>query len=103
MGSEMCIRDRFVVVDNAIDPYLCNVYTQSKIKCPDVDCQICALLMHGVPVMVLAATVTHDMIKCIALALGIYQCTVMKRSCNQSNVYYEVQTMQSFAEEAFEK
>ena len=59
--------------------------------------------MHGVPVMVLTATATHDMMKCVALALGMYQCTVVKRSCNQPNVYYKVQRMQSFAEEVFEK
>ena len=93
----------FVVVDNVIVRNLCIVYAQSNINCPDVVCQICALLMHGVPVMVLTATATHDMMKCIALALGMYQCTVVKRSCNQPNVYYEVQRMQSFAEEVFEK
>ena len=62
-----------------------------------------ALLMHGVPVMALTATATPDMMKNVALALGMYQCTVVKRSCNQPNVYYEVQRMQSFAEEEFEK
>ena len=59
--------------------------------------------MHGVPVMALTATATHDMMKNVALALGMYQCTVAKRSCNQPNVYYEVQRIQSFAEEQFEK
>ena len=58
---------------------------------------------HGVPVMALIATATHDMMKSVALALGMYQCTVVKRSCNQPNVYYEVQRMQSFAVEEFEK
>jgi len=43
------------------------------------------------------------MMKSVALALGMYQCTVVKRSCNQPSVYYEVQRMQSFAEEEFEK
>ena len=47
------------------------------------------LLMHGVPVMALTATATHDMMKSIALALGMYQCTVVKRSCNWPNTYYE--------------
>ena len=75
----------------------------SKNYCSDVDCQICALLMHGVPVMALTATATHDMMESVALALGMYQCTVVKRSCNQPNVCYEVQRMQSFAEEEFEK
>ena len=42
------------------------------------------------------------MMKSVALALGMYQCTVAKRSCNQPNVYQEVQRMQSFAEEEFE-
>ena len=46
--------------------------------------------MHGVPVMALTATATHDMMKSVALALGMYQCTVVRRSCNQPNVYYEV-------------
>ena len=64
--------------------------------------QICALLMHGVPVMALTATATHGMMKNIALALGMYQCTVVKRGCNQENIYYEVQRMQNFAEEEFE-
>ena len=59
--------------------------------------------MHGVPVMALTATATHDMMKSIALALGMYQCTVVKRSCNRPNIYYEVQRMQNFAEEEFEK
>ena len=59
--------------------------------------------MHGVPVVALTATATHDMMKSIALALGMYQCTVVKRSCKERNVYYEVQRMQSFAEEEFEK
>ena len=61
--------------------------------------------MYGVPVMALTAmaTATHDMIESVALALGMYQCTVVKRSCNQPNVCYEVQRMQSFAEEEFEK
>ena len=58
-----------------------HVYAQSNINCPDVDCQIRALLMHGVPVMALTATATHDMMKSVALALGMYQCTVVKRSC----------------------
>ena len=62
-----------------------------------------ALLMHGVPVMALTATATHDMMKSVALALGMYQCTVVKRSCNQPNVYYEVQRIQIFTEEEFEK
>ena len=57
--------------------------------------------MHGVPVMTLTATATHDMMKSVALALGMYQCKVVKSSCNQPNVYYEVQRMQSFAEEKF--
>ena len=39
--------------------------------------QFLALLMYGVPVMVLTATATHDLMKCIALALGMYQCTVV--------------------------
>ena len=65
--------------------------------------QICALLMHGVPVMALTATATHGMMKSIALALGMYQCTVVKKSCNQPNIYYKVQRMQNFAEEEFEK
>ena len=65
--------------------------------------QVRALLMHGVPVMALTATATHDMMKSIALALGMYQCTVVKRTCNRSNIYYEVQRMQDFAEEEFEK
>ena len=59
--------------------------------------------MHGVPVIALTATATHDMMKSVALALGMYQFTVVKRSCNQPNVCYEVQRMQSFAEEEFEK
>ena len=59
--------------------------------------------MHGVPVMALTSTATHDMMKSVALALGMYHCTVVKRSCNQPSVYYEVQRMQSFAEEEFEK
>ena len=58
--------------------------------------------MHGVPVRALTVTVTHDMMESVARALGMYQCTVVK-SCNQPNVYYEVQRMQSFAEEEFEK
>ena len=65
--------------------------------------QVRALLMHGVPVMALTATATHDMMKSIALALGMYQCTVVKRSSNRPNIYYEVQRMQNFAEEEFEK
>ncbi|XP_044167851.1 ATP-dependent DNA helicase Q-like 3 [Acropora millepora] len=65
--------------------------------------QVRALLMHGVPVMALTATATHDMMKSIALALGMYQCTLVKRSCNRPNIYYEVQRMQNFAEEEFEK
>ena len=61
--------------------------------------------MYGVPVMALTAmaTTTHDMMKSIALALGMYQCAVVNRSCNQPIEYYEVQRMQSFAEEEFEK
>ena len=59
--------------------------------------------MHGVPVMALTATTTHDMMKSIALALGMYQCTVVKRSCDRPNIYYEVQRMQNLAEEEFEK
>ena len=62
-----------------------------------------ALLMHGVPVMALTVTATHDMMKSVALALATYQCTVVKRSCNQPNICYEVQRIQSFAEEEFEK
>ena len=75
----------------------------SKNYFPDVDCQIRALFMHGVPVMALTATAIHDMMESVALAQGMYQCTVLKRSCNQPNVYYEVQRTQSFAEEEFEK
>ena len=59
--------------------------------------------MHGVPVMALTASATHDMMKSIALALGMYQCTVVKRSCNRPNIYYEVQRMQNFTEEESEK
>ena len=59
--------------------------------------------MHGVPVTALTATATQYMMKSVALALGMYQCIVVKRSCNQPNVYYEVQRMQSFTKEEFEK
>ena len=83
-----------------IVPNLYNLYAQSNINWPYVDCQIRAVLMHGVPVMALTATATHVM-KSVALALGTYQGTVVKRSSNQPN---EVERkMQSFAEEEFEK
>ena len=59
--------------------------------------------MFGVPVMALTATATHDMMKSIALALGMYQCTVVKKSSNRPNICYEAQRMQNFAAEEFEK
>ena len=46
--------------------------------------------------MALTATATHDMMKSIALALGMYQCTVVKRSCNRPKIYYEVQNFAEF-------
>ena len=57
-----CITTRnvlFVVVDNVIVPNLYNVYAQSNINWPDVDCQSRTLLMHGVPVMALSLLLQH--------------------------------------------